>query len=94
MIIDATEEDDSAKKLDASSCPVTLSDDQVVNVTMDIFLAGYHTTASTLSFISYLLALHPDIQEKLQAEIHDFYQQNPVSYINNPRDLVLVLCVF
>ncbi|GIY30714.1 cytochrome P450 3A29 [Caerostris extrusa] len=35
------------------------------------FLAGYETTASTLAFSTYLLALHPDVQEKLYEELVD-----------------------
>jgi len=32
-------------------------------------LAGYETTASTLSFCTYELALHPKVQDKLYAEV-------------------------
>ncbi|GFR31809.1 cytochrome P450 3A8 [Trichonephila clavata] len=35
------------------------------------FIAGYETTAFTLSFATYMLALHPDIQDKLYEEIVD-----------------------
>ena len=33
------------------------------------FIAGYETTATTLSFCSYELALHPEVQEKLFEEV-------------------------
>ncbi|XP_054714031.1 cytochrome P450 3A8-like [Uloborus diversus] len=46
-----------------------LSPDELVAQCVIFFLAGYDTTASTLAFASYLLALNPDVQEKLIAEI-------------------------
>ncbi|GFY66727.1 cytochrome P450 6B2 [Trichonephila inaurata madagascariensis] len=35
------------------------------------FIAGYDTTANTLACASYLLALYPEIQEKLFAELKE-----------------------
>ena len=45
-----------------------------------LILAGHETTASALSYISYLLALHPEIQERLAEEIDDYVQEHPVRY--------------
>ena len=36
------------------------------------------TSKNTLAHISYLLAINPDIQLKLQDEIDAFYMENPV----------------
>ena len=33
------------------------------------FVAGYDTTASTLSFLAYNLATHPDLQDMLLEEV-------------------------
>ena len=38
---------------------------------MAFLLAGYETTSTALSFTAYELALHPDIQQKLQQEIDE-----------------------
>ncbi|XP_008589156.1 PREDICTED: cytochrome P450 3A21-like [Galeopterus variegatus] len=46
-----------------------LSDLELVAQSIIFILAGYETTSSTLSFIMYLLATHPDVQQKLQEEI-------------------------
>ena len=36
-----------------------------------IFLAGYETTASTLAFLAYCLAINPECQKKLVNEIDE-----------------------
>ena len=56
-----------------------MSDDEIAAHSITFILAGYETTASALTYVSYLLALHPDIQENLQAEIDNYYDNNPVS---------------
>ena len=39
-----------------------------------VFLGtGYETTATTLSFICYYIALHPEIQSKLQREMYEYF---------------------
>ncbi|XP_055350166.1 uncharacterized protein LOC129596817 [Paramacrobiotus metropolitanus] len=46
-----------------------LSLEELVAQSVICFLAGYDTTASTLTFMTYCLATHPDIQERLRKEI-------------------------
>ena len=46
---------------------------------VEALLAGYETTSNALAFISYLLALNPEIQDKLADEIHNHLAENPVS---------------
>ncbi|GFR31291.1 cytochrome P450 3A8, partial [Trichonephila clavata] len=48
-----------------------LSMNELVAQCIIFFIAGYDTTASTLSFSTYILALYPDIQEKVFEEIVD-----------------------
>ncbi|KAK2502976.1 hypothetical protein MC885_018043 [Smutsia gigantea] len=46
-----------------------LTDMELVAQSIIFIFAGYETTSSVLSFIMYLLATHPDVQQKLQEEI-------------------------
>ena len=71
-MIDATEGEDGGEG--------KLSDEEIVANSILFLLAGFETTANALSFVSYLLALHPEIQEKLQAEIDEYFESNPVSW--------------
>ena len=40
------------------------------------YIAGYDTTATTLSFVSYCLALHPKEQQKLLDEVDKVLEEN------------------
>ena len=55
-----------------------LTDRQIIGNAITFMLAGYETTANALTYTSYLLALNPHIQEKLQEEIDTYFQENPV----------------
>nr|XP_048287762.1 cytochrome P450 3A6-like [Myodes glareolus] len=46
-----------------------LSDMEIIAQSITFILAGHETTSTTLSFIMYTLATHPDVQKKLQNEI-------------------------
>ena len=58
-----------------------LTDEQITSHSIVFMMAGYETTANALSYTSYLLAINPHVQEKLQAEIDSFFQENPVNFI-------------
>ena len=63
-----------------------LTDKQLVSLAMSFLGAGYETTANTISYTSYLLALNPDIQEKLQSEIDSYFDDKPVSWVDESDD--------
>ncbi|CAL1277731.1 unnamed protein product [Larinioides sclopetarius] len=52
-----------------------LSINELVAQCVIFFLAGYDTTASTLSFITYALALHPEVQEKVYKDLVEAVQE-------------------
>ncbi|XP_064394654.1 cytochrome P450 3A24-like [Halichondria panicea] len=75
LMIDATVDEEGEQ-----SCPVggkKLTNEQIVGLCTGFFLAGYETTANTLSYTAYLLALHPEVQEKLQRDIDSYMEDNP-----------------
>ena len=56
-----------------------LEDGQMVATAIGFLLGGYETTSNALSFTTYLLALNPEVQDRLANEIHDYKQANEVS---------------
>ena len=58
-----------------------LTDKEIVANSITFLLAGYETTSNALAYTSYLLALHPSIQDKLHAEIEEYFQNNPVRLV-------------
>ena len=86
-MIDATGEEDEENEAQDGECPANkqrktkgvMTDTEVFANAMVFLFAGNETTATALSFASYLLALHPDVQEKLQSEIDDYFEEKPVS---------------
>jgi cytochrome P450 len=46
-----------------------MSDEQIRNEAMTLFLAGHETTANALTWTWYLLSQHPDVEETLHREI-------------------------
>ena len=56
-----------------------LTDEQINTHSVTFLLAGYETTSTALSYVTYLLALHPTIQHTLQQHIDNYFHTNPVS---------------
>ena len=54
----------------------TLTTKEIVAQSIVFLTAGYETTASTLSMVSYMLAKNPEIQKKLCAEIDEAYDKH------------------
>ena len=57
----------------------TLSDEEIVSLSIGFILAGYETTSNCLAFTAYLLAINPDKQDILLQAIEDYLQENEVS---------------
>ena len=52
---------------------------EIIADSVGFMLAGYETTSTALAFATYLLATNPEVQERLANEIHEYFEENPVS---------------
>lgn len=63
MLLMAQDEDDGGQ----------MSDEQIRDECLTLFLAGHETTANALTFTWYLLSQHPEIEAKFHAEIDEVF---------------------
>ncbi|RXW22105.1 hypothetical protein EST38_g3734 [Candolleomyces aberdarensis] len=68
--------------LDVTTDPVVLRDE-----TLNIMIAGRDTTAATLTFVIYLLSQHPDVLQRLRAEILEKVGPNRRPNFEDLKDL-------
>ncbi|CAF1278773.1 unnamed protein product [Adineta ricciae] len=61
---------------DTSKANYRLTRDEVISNILIFMAAGYETTSTSLAYATYVLALHPEVQEKLQAEIDQLSLSN------------------
>ena len=62
-----------------------LTDEQVRDETVTMFAAGHETTAVTLIWTWYLLATHPDMQERFHAELDEILGDRPATLDDLPK---------
>jgi cytochrome P450 len=74
MLLQAQDEDGSQ-----------MTDQQLRDEVMTLFLAGHETTALTLSWAWYLLALHPEAEAKFHAELDAVLGDRPPTVADLPR---------
>ncbi len=75
MLLKARDEDDGTR----------MNDRQLRDEAMTLFMAGHETTANTLAWVWYLLATHPDVEEKLHAELDGVLADRPPTFDDLPR---------
>ncbi|KAI8775183.1 cytochrome P450 3A56 [Biomphalaria glabrata] len=72
MLLDAEVDDQTGKHLKAEDRKITRN--EVIGNSAILILAAYETTSTALTSILYLLARHPDIQDKLIEEVDQVMQ--------------------
>ncbi|XP_061455314.1 cytochrome P450 3A24-like [Rhineura floridana] len=65
---------------DEANSLTALTDKEILTQAIVFISAGYKTKGSTLSFLSYCLATHPDVQQKLQEEIDEALPNQAPTY--------------
>src|SRR6266850_6561103 len=62
-----------------------MSDEQLRDEVMTIFLAGHETTANALTWTWYLLSQHKDVEEKLHRELDEVLGSSPPTFADVAR---------
>ncbi|XP_043831281.1 cytochrome P450 3A21-like [Dromiciops gliroides] len=68
LMIDSQAMNDPGSE-ERNNSPKALTEVEIVAQAVTFLFAGYETTSSTLNFVAYNLATHPEIQKKLHEEI-------------------------
>ncbi|XP_046579194.1 cytochrome P450 3A29-like [Haliotis rubra] len=91
LLVDAETTDDTDKQVNGHAANGQASEkhtvrrlttDEIVGQGILFFVAGYETTASTLTFASHSLAMNPDAQEKAYNEIKEMLGNEEPNYDN------------
>ena len=53
-----------------------MTDEQLRDEVMTIFVAGHETTANAMAWLMYLVSQHPEVEERLRAEINSYWPEN------------------
>ena len=53
-----------------------LSEDELMMTTIAFLMAGFETTATTLTFASYEMATNPSVQQRLYEEVNKYFESN------------------
>ncbi|XP_055947998.1 cytochrome P450 3A8-like [Argiope bruennichi] len=69
-------ENDAGHHIFKTTTSKKLSTDELVAQCVIFFIAGYDTTATTLTMATYFLALHQDIQDKVRAEVDSLLKEH------------------
>ena len=96
---DSDEEKEETEPQAAAECPAhktaiktakgVMTDKEVYTNAAGFLIAGNETTSILLAYTSYLLALNPDVQEKLQSEIDAYFEDKHVNLRTSLYSMIL-----
>lgn len=66
-----------------------MSDQQARDEIVTIFFAGHETTAATMAWAFYLLSQHPEIEERMRAEVNKVLNGRPPAFTDLPKFVYL-----
>ena len=66
-----------------------MSDQQARDEVVTIFFAGHETTAATMAWAFYLLSQHPEIEERVRAEVKDVLNGRQPAFADLPKFVYL-----
>ena len=61
-----------------------MTDRQLRDEAVTLFMAGHETTANTLAWVWYLLSLHPEVEARLHAELDAVLPDRPPEVCRPP----------
>ncbi|XP_028624288.1 thromboxane-A synthase [Grammomys surdaster] len=77
---------DPPQRCHATSTSKPLTMDEIVGQAFLFLIAGHEIITNTLSFTTYLLATHPDCQERLLKEVDLFMEKHPAPEYRNLQE--------
>ncbi|XP_077538240.1 cytochrome P450 3A5-like isoform X2 [Haemaphysalis longicornis] len=73
-----TEHNDESSQSDGATRSRGLSTEEIITTASALFVAGFETTATALSYVTFVVAKYPEVQERLRREIVDAVAANGV----------------
>lgn len=75
LMIELRKEGKATKRINGATLELEINDEMITSQAFLFFVAGFEATSSSLAFILYELALHPDVQTRLYKEICSIYEK-------------------